>query len=159
MPSSSTYSHHDTGYIEAFLLNRNNTPLTYDPYVTFQFSLERLVAYGTGSATEVIFDRQTRNNEGAWNEVKRYITFSDREIRAVKGKAKYIFSTKGKNADVHIKVKFELKDVYGNVIKQTEKIVTIQIRGSSMSLDSYRLYQKDQRGMVLENGNTVRASS
>jgi hypothetical protein len=90
----------------------------------------------------VIYDRNIPDLAGddARQLAKKYVSFSEVELRAHRGGTKTYFYTKGKDADIYFESSLQTQDISGDIVVDLESNkLRLQVRGDRVSISSYQI--------------------
>jgi len=117
------------------------------------FDVTKVVSLASGSP-KTVFDinNSALSNTGVLSD---YVLFKSMKIRAQKGVAKYVVSTKSQDADVTLRASILTKDRAGKVVvNTTSNLLSLKIRGSRFSVVSKIRTEDDyESASSLEAGN------
>lgn len=166
---STKYYYNSLGKLDASLLNASGSVISFDSISNIKFELLKLEIPQdqnnpiSDTNKKVIFDKtniekSSLNDDAAYNEAMKYISFRDISIRVQNGKASYSFVSKATDANVTFKASITLKDQKGKVVIQKEDTKDVQIRGDLFYATNYNLSNFLGEETLDSGLNSVRAS-
>lgn len=142
---SNKYYYNRFWQLKAEILDKNGKVVKLDSSTNISFVLDKIEAPKDSTQTfdssnrKIIYD-STKINEWSKQEVKKYISFTEKEIKASWGSANYNFSSKNKDSNIFFKAVINLEDKDWNITNAlTSTPIEIKIRWDKLFLNSSKL--------------------
>ncbi len=160
------YPYNKVWFLDTYLADNSWSVLTYDSFSEVKFELIKLEIPNDenkeflNSNIKTIFDTQNEKlqDEKARKESQKYFSFSDIIVKLNRGKFRYNFSTKSKDANVTLKATLTLKSYSWEVIEEKQSQITFQVRGDVFHISTYKLWSFENELSLDVTAGSVSAS-
>ncbi|PID86452.1 hypothetical protein CSB08_00530 [Candidatus Gracilibacteria bacterium] len=161
---SNKYYYNKYGKLKAEILDENGNIVKLDNNTYINFILDKIEAPKDKSKPfneineKIVYD-SAKINEGSEKEISKYISFTNKNIKANAGIANYTFSSKNKDANIFFKAEINLKDKDDNVIKTlTSPQIEVKIRGDELFLNSSKIINDKGTVKIDDTGYSAKVS-